>query len=128
MNKYAATGIVLEAAAGKRFAIVVGKATLIQEALDAFAEASDAWDLGATVRRVNGDERVSLPGGGTIYLTTPRRGSRLGRIAVDVVFIDNEAHRTLESDDHDPRAYDRFRFDVALALNKTAGTGTVVHS
>lgn len=126
MNKYAATGIMLEAAAGKRFAIVVGKSSLIGDALHAFAEASDAYDLGAIVRRANGDERVSLPNGGTIYLTTPHRGSRLGRSAVDVVFIDNEAHRALEGRERDPRVYDDFRCDVMHALHKLGGA--VVHS
>ncbi|WP_336633439.1 MULTISPECIES: hypothetical protein [unclassified Microbacterium] len=79
----------------------------------------------AKVRVANGAERVDI-GTGTVRFTTPRSNGMRG-LSVDVVFIDNDAHRVLESDGVVNFArFDRFREDVALVLN--ASGGEVVHS
>ncbi|MDY0828576.1 hypothetical protein SK224_05485 [Microbacterium sp. BG28] len=130
MNKYAATGILIDAYEGKRFVIVERDGRAVQQALRVFADTVE--HLGeaerVTIRRANGDERVDVRGlgRGTIRFATPR-GQRLRGLSVDVVFIDNEAHRVLESDgvlDFD--RYNAFREDVAVALSGSGGK--VVHS
>ena len=123
MNKYAARGILVDAMGGTRFLIVERDHHAVHAAVRIFAEEATALTLPVRVRRANGDERVDMPGRGTIRFTTPRSNRHRG-LLVDVVFVDNDAHRVLDGDDPTPMR--RFFEDVAPVLNATGGE--FVHS
>lgn len=124
MNKYAAKSILAEATLRRQRVLVVERDHhAVRDALEEFERviAERSW-VAAKVRRSNGAESIQLPDGGRVMFATPR-GNRMRGLSVDVVFIDNDAHRVLGED---AAGYDRFREDVALCLN--ARGGEVVHS
>ncbi|MDR6868464.1 hypothetical protein J2Y69_003080 [Microbacterium resistens] len=123
MNEYAATAMLMNAAAGERILVIERDGRAVRQAVESFRQPNEAYAFGAQIRIANGAESVRLPSGGRISFATPRGYHRMRGQSVDVVFIDNDAHRVLgESID----AYDRFRLDVALVLKST--NGRVVHS
>lgn len=120
MNKYAAVGILADAADGKRIIVVERDHRAVHEAVRVFRGFVEENRIPARVRVANGAERIIL-GAGWVRFTTPRSNGMRG-LTADVVFIDNDAHRVLNDGD----AYRRFRDDVVGVLAATGGT--VVHS
>jgi len=123
MNKYAATAMLMTAAAGERIIVVERDHRAVRDAVQEFREPNEAYGFGAKIRVANGDESVRLPSGGRINFATPR-SSRMRGLSADVVFIDNDAHRVFDSNDWSK--VDRFRDDIAGVL--TATGGKVVYS
>lgn len=121
MNKYAATAILAEALErGKRFVIIERDQNAIRDALHVFAAVVESVGRGddVKVRRANGAERVDMLGLGTIRFATPH-GNRMRGLSVDVVFLDNDAHRAVFGDDF--MALDRFRSEMAATLAASGG-------
>lgn len=85
MNKYAATGLAIAAAAGKQVLIVSSSRNIAMQALDDF-ERLEADIPGSRVSRVNGKERIEYISGGSIRFESHR--SNLRGLSADIVFID----------------------------------------
>ena len=83
MNKYAALGILLEAAEGKHIAVVVESHQASRFALYDFEiPKGDGWK----VRQANGKEEITSPAGGRITFHSVRSSVRGMRF--DSVFLD----------------------------------------
>lgn len=106
---------------GDRIVVVVRNRQHIAPALEEFEAANADLSLGAVIRKANGAEGVGFAGRGGIFFTTPRSNGLRG-VALDMVFIDNDAHRVLD--------YERLRrfFEDVQAVLATSTSGKVVHS
>lgn len=86
MNKYAALGLLLEAAEGKTVAVISRTQQVAGMALDQFeVPLGDGW----RVRRTNGDQRIDSPSSGSIRFRSAGQSHR--GWTVDVVYIDTDA-------------------------------------
>ncbi|MDR6142050.1 hypothetical protein QE375_001604 [Microbacterium foliorum] len=121
MNRFAATGLFIEAAKGQRILVITPRRHEIGDALDCFMRIEDVatWP-GVRARRANGDERIDLTGRGRIVFHSA--SSSLSGQSADIVFIDDEADRRLSDTDRD-RLYMRLRHVVA-----GSSTGEIVRS
>ncbi len=115
--------MLIEISAGIRIVVVERDYRAVSEAVKIIAAENERIDWGAVVRRANGAERVTHPGGGRITFATPL-SDRMRGITADVVFIDNDAHRVV-ADWPTGKRYERFRQGIAGVL---ALGGKVVHS
>lgn len=106
MNRYVAAGITLDALAGKR--IIVLTATMLASRV-ALEDVATLAPVGATVRRANGMEGVTYPGGGSVTIRSYRQGAR-GHSA-DVIYLDEGVDAELR----DPAAWDSLRASVATS-------------
>lgn len=118
MNEYAARSMLIDISQGERIVVVVRDYRAVHNAVRVIAAENERIDWGATIRRANGAERVTYPGGGSITFATPLSNRMRGRSA-DVVFIDNDADRVLC--DHHRERLDRFCDDIAGVLAATGG-------
>lgn len=89
MNKYTALGLALAAAAERRSLLVVVPSHVgLRAALDELRAVLPSQE----VRLAKGAERITYPGGGRIYFTTPRSRAHIG-LSVDTVFLDADVDR-----------------------------------
>lgn len=91
MNKYAARGLMLEAAAeGRRVLCVVSHAHEVQIAMDELTQSQDLMTAFPPfeIRRTNGAEEMRWASGGFLQFRVFKRGS-LSSMSADTVFIDH---------------------------------------
>lgn len=94
MNKYAARGLLAEALDGKRILVLAGTQVEAREALRVCAAETAVSPSRFKVRYANGAERISCAPGWLVFKSVR---SSLRGYAADVVFIDGEAHRRVDS-------------------------------
>lgn len=111
MNRFAATGLFIEAAKGQRILVITPHRHEIGDALNCFMRIEDVakWP-GVQARRTNGDERIELRGRGRIVFHSA--SSSLHGQSADIVYIDDEADRRLSDVDRD-RLYTRLSHVVS---------------
>jgi hypothetical protein len=121
MNRFAATGLFIEAAKGQRILVLTPRRHEIGDALDCFTRIDDVatWP-GVRVRQANGDERIDLGGRGRIVFLSA--SSSLRGMSADIVYIDDEADRRL-----DDGARDRLYADLRAVVSGSS-TGDVVRA
>ncbi len=95
MNRFAAVGLFVEAAKGRRILVITPRGHEAHDALDCFARIDEvqAWP-GVLTSRANGAERIELGGRGRIDFRSAR--SSLRGMSADLVYIDDEADRRLD--------------------------------
>lgn len=104
MNKYAALGLTIEAAAGKTVAVISRNNHLAGMALHEFeVPLADGW----RVRRTNGDQRIDAPSGGSIRFRSAGQSHR--GMTLDVVYVDSDAADLL----YDDRVSDELRLTLS---------------
>ena len=93
MNKYAALGLLLEAAEGKTVAVISRNQNLAGIALHDFeVPLAHGW----RARRTNGDQRIDAPSGGSIRFRSAGQSHR--GMTFDVVYVDSDAADLLYDD------------------------------
>ncbi len=104
MNKYAALGLLLEAAQGKTVAVISSNQHLAGMALHEFElPRADGW----RVRRTNGDQRIDCPSGGSIRFRSAAQSLR--GMTFDAVYVDSDAVDLL----YDERVSDELRLTLS---------------
>lgn len=95
MNRFAAVGLFVEAAKGKRIAVFTPRLADITDALRCFESVPEVVEWpGVRIRHYNGDSRIDLGGRGRI--TFHSVGSNVRGLSADIVFIDQDADRALD--------------------------------
>lgn len=121
MNRFAATGLFIEAAKGQRILVITPRQHEIGDALDCFMRIEDVatWP-GVRARRANGSQRIDLGGRGHIVFHSA--SSHLQGMSADIVYIDDEADRRLEDS-----ARDRLYADLCAVVSGSS-TGDIVRA
>jgi hypothetical protein len=124
VNKYAALGLLVDAAEGKRVAVILPDWMDVREALAPFRSRLDlAASVEARVSLINGAERITLRGAGEVRFYILRNArtlrTKLRGVPFDVVFIDAEADRRLP---------DQEREETWDILKASAATGEIVQA
>jgi hypothetical protein len=97
MNKYAAEGLLLDALGGKKIVVVSRRFTEAHEAFGVFEDVTARMSIvGMKVYRAHGQQRFVFEGRGQILFCTPHANCLRGTSA-DVIFIDNDADRVLDT-------------------------------
>lgn len=96
MNKFAALGLLLEAAKGRKVAVISRTHEQARHAMRDFeVPLADGW----RVRRANGDERIDTPAGGTLRFLSMHESLR--GTTHDVIFLDVDVDREMTIDNYD---------------------------
>ncbi|WP_104084236.1 hypothetical protein [Cryobacterium sp. Y11] len=97
MNKYTAIGLLSAAAEGKRIIVLSPHARARRDAFDEMR--TSAPDL--EWRLTNGDQRVTLPSGGSIRFLSDNRGlrDRLRGTIADIVLVEDDYAGRTHSDE-----------------------------
>lgn len=95
MNRYAATGMMLDALDGKTILVLVHPGPALRAAMDevraVLPDDPDTFEL----RRTNGAEQIRLPSGSRIRFTHHHKLDALRGMSADVVYLDPEVDRQL---------------------------------
>jgi hypothetical protein len=96
VNKYAALGLLVEAAKGRKVALISRTHEQARHAMYDFeVPTADGW----RVRRANRDERIDTPAGGVIRFLSIRQSLR--GTTHDVIFLDVDVDREMTIDNYD---------------------------
>ncbi len=100
MNRFAAVGLFVEAAKGKRIAVFTPRHADITDVLRCFERVPRVVEWpGVRIRHYKGDSHIDLGGRGRITLHSVR--SNVRGISADMVFINQDADRSLDDGRHD---------------------------
>lgn len=113
MNKYAARGLMTEAVNGRRVVVLSRDFHACRGAFETFAH---EYLAEVTLHRTRGEERITFPRGGSVSFVSVRQRAVLRGLAVDVVFIDDDADRVLATSE-----ISTLHADIRLALISTQG-------
>lgn len=100
MNRYTATGLLLDAIAGKRVLVLAATSSEETAAFSVLqAEVSKALCVGdVTIVRTNGRRSISIDDAGKLSFLVASDGVMIEPLQHDVVFLDHGARRLLMTD------------------------------